>query len=172
MRIVPFNELRDPHDFFELMEASFNEIAQPDARAKCGTLGLLKKCLLAPCCPDGRKTVCASDATAAVVDGRFRVWRRTDSEARFLNSSTLPIYALPIPAQTGSSRTANRSILPHGIVPPNPGEVKRNEKWSCGPAVKWSSERNRRSGALTCHLTLPQHAPRIPGHHIAKGNLS
>ena len=30
MRIVPFNELRDPHDFFELMEACFNEIAQPE----------------------------------------------------------------------------------------------------------------------------------------------
>jgi predicted acetyltransferase len=30
MQIVPFSELRDPHDFFELMEACFNEIAQPE----------------------------------------------------------------------------------------------------------------------------------------------
>jgi predicted acetyltransferase len=30
MRIVPYEELRDPHDFFELMEACFNEIAQPE----------------------------------------------------------------------------------------------------------------------------------------------
>jgi predicted acetyltransferase len=30
MRIVPFSELRDPHDFFELAEACFNEIAQPE----------------------------------------------------------------------------------------------------------------------------------------------
>ncbi|MCX6843003.1 MAG: GNAT family N-acetyltransferase [candidate division WOR-3 bacterium] len=34
MRIVPFNELRDPHDFFELMEACFNEIAQPEHAAE------------------------------------------------------------------------------------------------------------------------------------------
>lgn len=34
MRIVPFEELRDPHDFFELMEACFNEIAQPEHAAE------------------------------------------------------------------------------------------------------------------------------------------
>ena len=33
MRIVPFSELRDPHDFFELAEACFNEIAQPEHAA-------------------------------------------------------------------------------------------------------------------------------------------
>jgi GNAT superfamily N-acetyltransferase len=30
MRIVPFNELRDPRDFFELMEACFGEVAAPE----------------------------------------------------------------------------------------------------------------------------------------------
>ncbi|MCX6844700.1 MAG: hypothetical protein NTX53_20755 [candidate division WOR-3 bacterium] len=61
------------------------------------------------------------------------------------------------------SRTANRSILPHGIVHPNPCKVKRNEKWSCGPVVKWSSERNRHSGdadrisAGTTSITLTNH---------------
>jgi predicted acetyltransferase len=34
MQIVPFEELRDPHDFFELMEACFNEIAQPEHAAE------------------------------------------------------------------------------------------------------------------------------------------
>jgi predicted acetyltransferase len=34
MRIVPFSELRDPHDFFELAEACFNEIAQPEHAAE------------------------------------------------------------------------------------------------------------------------------------------
>jgi GNAT superfamily N-acetyltransferase len=30
MRIVAFDELRDPHDFFELMEACFGEVAAPE----------------------------------------------------------------------------------------------------------------------------------------------
>ena len=30
LRVVPFEELRDPRDFFELMEACFGEVAAPE----------------------------------------------------------------------------------------------------------------------------------------------
>jgi len=56
-------------------------------------VGLLKKCQLASCCPDGLKVASASDATAAVADGCFRVRLRPVAKVGFFNSPTVTYSA-------------------------------------------------------------------------------
>jgi hypothetical protein len=61
-------------------------------RGGCGTLGLLKKGLSAFHQRSGQNDAGASDATAAVADGRFYMKPQVGSKVGFLNSPTLPDF--------------------------------------------------------------------------------
>ncbi len=83
--------------------------------------GLLEMRLLTPRCANGQKVAGASDASAAVADGRFLVRPQTHSEVEFLNSPVLfSSWDSDVPnghELPGSSRRCRSSEGQTGVPP-------------------------------------------------------